>query len=190
MGDTLERRRTRVNRRLSASIERGLYCRARARLQRIADEMPPVSVEKFAADHGVALPDWVDASTRAVEVRFGAIGLQRRGYAGFYERVGRGRYSARKHIVLSVVLRCEPRDVRVKTFLHELAHIIAGPGEHHGPRWVELAHALGIANASRRGGTLSIPLGSADTSAYDRANISDDPLAQDPSVPRQSELFA
>ncbi len=197
MADTVERRRARVNRRPPARppgpIERGLYLVARARLQRVAEEVPPVSVERFAADHGVTLPDWVDAEARAVEVRFGAIGLRRRGYAGFYAPTGRGRlakWGRRPHIVLNVALRCEPREVRAEVFLHELAHIIAGLGEHHGPRWAALAQALGIQNASRRGGTLAIALAPSDASAYERANLTDAPLAEGRGEPAQGNLFA
>ncbi len=168
---------------IDRSINRALWRIAQPRLRRLAAEVPPVSVEKFAADHGVRLPDWVDPETRAVEVRFAAIGLRRRGYAAFFERVGRSHYRARKHIVLSLALRAEPCELRVKTFLHELAHIIAGPGENHGPRWRDLAQALGIANPSARGGTLAVPLGRGDTSAYDRADLSGEPEL------KQGELF-
>ena len=175
-----------MNRRLLSSIERALYRRARARLQRIADEVPPVSAERFAADHGVTLPEQVDAETRAVEVRFGAIGLRRRGYAGFWERSSDGRYRRRRHIVLNVALRCDPPGPRARTFLHELAHIIAGPGEHHGPRWKEIAASLGIGNPGPNE-TLAITLGPGNTSAYDRETLTDD---LGPLTPRQPALFS
>jgi predicted SprT family Zn-dependent metalloprotease len=46
-------------------------------------------------------------------------------------------------IQLNVCLRTEGPEATKKTFLHELAHVIAGHGEGHGPRWKAICRQLG-----------------------------------------------
>lgn len=46
-------------------------------------------------------------------------------------------------ITLSDFLFDEPKDNSIKSVIyHELAHLAAGPGEHHGPKWKAIANLI------------------------------------------------
>jgi predicted SprT family Zn-dependent metalloprotease len=95
-----------------------------------------LTVRGFAEAHAIALPTTIAESVLRLPVTFNGRLRSRAGQARF-------RYGLPHSIELHPKLRdAEPDELR-ETFLHELAHVLAGARAGHGPTWRVIARGLG-----------------------------------------------